>query len=158
MKPAPQVPELYTGPGFHFRVPPGWEVDEERQGDDFTVTVRPLDSSLTAFWSLTVMLGRPAPQTALRTILSAYEEEYAELDAYPVDEQVAGRQAVGRDLEFVCLELTNSAGVRVFRTRDFTGVVLYQSTDTEWEDCSPAFRLITGSLECGWEAGQEDDA
>ena len=90
-------------------------------------------------------------QTTLRTVLRAFEEEYPELDAYPVEQEIAGRRAVGRDLEFVCLELTNTAGVRVFRTRDFTGVILFQATDSEFETCEPAFRMMTGSLTCGWE-------
>lgn len=155
MTPAPALPDLYTGPGFQFRYPSGWFIDEDRDPDELTVTVRPDVDDGTAFWSVTIMLQRPPVQSAMRTIVRAFEDEYSEIDTYPAEQEIAGRRAVGRDLEFVCLELTNTAGVRVFRTKEFTAVVLFQATDSELEQVQSAFRLMTGSLECRWDGGDE---
>jgi hypothetical protein len=151
MFPAKAFPSDYTGPGFHFRYPPGWVVDEDQQDQELTVTVRPEGEETTAFWSLTILPDRPNVQQVLRAVLRAYEEDYPELDTYPVEQEIAGRKASGRDLEFVCLELLNTARLRVFRTRDFTAVVLCQAMDEELEAMEDAFRLLTSSLQCGWE-------
>jgi hypothetical protein len=158
MIPAPATPAAYTGPGFHFRYPGDWTIEEERGDHELTVTVRPHeDEEGTAFWSLTILLERPQVQPALRAVLRAFEESYEELDAYPAEEQIAGRKAVGRDLEFVCLELLNTARLRVFRTRDFTAVVLWQATDEELANYQSGFRTVTGSLQCGWQAAGEEE-
>jgi hypothetical protein len=148
MSPQPAASLEYHGPGFRFRYPVDWGVEEDQPGEEFTVTVRPRGET-TAFWSVTMLRDRPPPQLTLRTILRAFEEEYAELDSYPVEERIAGQEAVGRDLEFFCLELTNSAFVRVLRTRAFTLVILAQATDAELEECRESFALMSGSLECG---------
>lgn len=147
MSPQPAASLEYHGPGFRFRHPVDWGVEEGPPEEEFTVTVRPRGET-TAFWSVTVLRDRPPPQLTLRAILRAFEEEYAELDSYPVEERIAGQEALGRDLEFICLELTNSAFVRVLRTRAFTLVILAQATDTELEECRGAFALMSGSLEC----------
>lgn len=155
MLPASAAPVAYAGPGIHFRHPSDWVVDEERGEDEFTVTVRPEGDEGTAFWSLTLLLQRPAVQPVLKAALRAFEDEYPELDVYPAEQEVAGRKAVGRDLEFVCLELLNTARLRVFRTRDFTAVVLCQATDDEIASRSPVFQMLTGSLQCGWDDGAD---
>lgn len=157
MLPVPAPPVAYTGPGFHFRHPANWVIEEERQEDELIVTVRPDGEDGTAFWSLTILLGRPAVQPTLRAVLRAFEDEYDELDAYPAEQPISGCRAVGRDLEFVCLELLNTARLRVFRTRDFTAVLLWQATDEELPECDPAFRLLTGSLQCGWNSEADSD-
>lgn len=138
----------YHGPGFRFRHPADWVVEEGPDGEEFTVTVHPRGET-TAFWSVTLLRERPPPQLTLRTIVRAFEEEYSELDSYPVEERIAGQNAIGRDLEFLCLELTNSAFVRVLRTSAFTLVILAQATDSELEECRTPFALMSGSLECG---------
>lgn len=144
---APEAQLQYLGPGFHFRYPVDWQVEASAPGDDPTVTVRPADDS-TAFWSVTCLTSRPAPQRVLRTVLRAFEADYDELDSYPATEMIAGREAAGRDVEFVCLELTNTAFLRAVRLRDFTLLVLCQATDGELETCRDAFQLMTQSLAC----------
>ena len=45
-------------------------------------------------------------------------EQYDELDAEAVTEKVAGKELIGYDMNFYCLDLTNTAQVRSFRTPD----------------------------------------
>ena len=59
MAPAPPTPDVYTGPGFHFRFPAGWVIEEERRDDELTVTASPDDDDGTASWSLTIIPARP---------------------------------------------------------------------------------------------------
>ena len=65
--------------------------------------------------------------------LNAFREEYEELDIYPVAETICHRESIARDLEFVCLEMMNSAFLRAFKTDGFTVLILYQGTDRELE-------------------------
>jgi hypothetical protein len=137
----------YTAPGLRFRYPEEWQLAEDRAADELTVTVRP-DADATGFWSITLLFNRPSPDEALRTIEQAFADEYDELDVYPVDAKVARRKALGRDIDFVCFELTNSGCVRVFQTPRFTAVVLYQATDLEMKSLRDEFAQITASIEC----------
>ncbi|MFV0445307.1 MAG: hypothetical protein ACK5Q5_17155 [Planctomycetaceae bacterium] len=156
MSNASAAPEIYVGPGLQFRYPSGWAVEEERTEDQFTVSVFPNEDDGTTSWSVSLLLDRPAPTAALRAALQAFEEAYEDLDAYISEERVSGRKTIGRDLEFICFELTNTAGIRVTRTRDFTALVLFQATDDDLESVRDSFRMLTGSLQFGWGGGEEE--
>jgi hypothetical protein len=142
---------LYSGLGLHFRYPEEWGLSEDRSEQELSVTVRP-DGDSTAFWSATLLFDRPSAEDALQAVVEAFEEEYEEIDVYPADAKVARRDTLGRDIDFVCLELTNSAFVRVFGAARFTVVVLYQATDGELDSLHSDFRQITSSLECELDA------
>jgi hypothetical protein len=63
---------------------------------------------------------------------------------------------VARDIDFVCLELLNSASIRAFRAREFTVLVLFQFTEGERDETGPILERITRSLWCqGEPAGDE---
>lgn len=138
---------VYAVPGLQFRPAESWQLSEEQSERELSLTLRPEGDS-TAFWSLTLLFDRPDPQETLQSVLEAFEEEYEEIDIYPVEQRVARREASARDIEFVCLELTNSAYVRVFQTPRFTAVLLYQATDHEVDAFQPDFDAMTASIEC----------
>lgn len=150
-------PEIYAGPGFQFRYPAGWIVEEERTEDQFTVSVFPDEEEGTTTWSVTLLFDRPAPKAALQAALSAFEEAYQDLDSYPAQEPISGRKTVGLDLEFICFELTNTAGIRVARTKSFTVLVLFQATDADLLEVRDQFRMLTGSLQFGWEPDESEE-
>jgi hypothetical protein len=56
-------------------------------------------------------------------------------------------------VEFVCLELVNSAFLRAFRLGESSALVLYQGTDHELEDTRPILEEISASLQ--WEADED---
>ncbi len=47
--------------------------------------------------------------------LDAMRKEYDDMDAEPVRETIAGYELVGFDLNFFCLDLTNTARIRSVR-------------------------------------------
>ena len=51
----------------------------------------------------------------VQAALDAMRKEYEELDAEPVRETIAGHDLVGFDLNFFCLDLTNTACIRSLR-------------------------------------------
>jgi hypothetical protein len=57
-------------------------------------------------------------------------------------------------MNFYCLDLTNTALVRGFRTADATCIILYQAEDREFATVEPVLRAMTTSL-LRAQAGQE---
>ncbi len=129
--------------GLQFRYPEDWTLDEVRSGDGHTITV---SSPGTSFWCISLFPHRPAPEEVLDTACQAFEDEYEEVDVYEASTEVAGENAAGRDIEFVCLELVNSAVLRAVATPERTILVLYQGTDHELEDTRRMMERITESL------------
>jgi hypothetical protein len=138
----------YQSHGVRFRYPQDWELSEQREGEQISITV---SSPLTAFWTLTLFPDRPDPGDIVAAALDAFYEEYDELDDYPSKTRVCQRPTVGRDVDFVCLELLNSAGIRAFRVRHFTVLVLFQFTEGERDETAPILERITRSLSCAEE-------
>ena len=142
----------YQSHGVRFRYPNEWAVSEQQDEDQISITV---SSPQTAFWTVTLFPGCPEPEDIVAAALDAFHEEYEELDDYPSRVRVCRRRTVARDVDFVCLELLNSAGIRAFRAGRFTVLVLFQLTESEREETAPILDRITRSLSCS--AGKSDD-
>ena len=136
---------IYDSNGVQFRFPQHWELHEERFDDQLTITV---SISETSFWTLSLFSSALQENELMETALDAFREEYEELDIYPVVETICHRESIARDLEFVCLELINSAFLRAFRTNNFTALILYQGTDQELEMTREPLEKISFSLQC----------
>jgi hypothetical protein len=131
---------------FHsvtFRYPKEWEMTEERTDDQLSITI---SSPRTAFWTLSLFPECPAPKDIVDAVLDVFHEEYTELDDYPSKVRVGRRPTVARDIDFVCLDVLNLAGVRAFRAREFTVMVLFQLTEAERDEAGPILDKITRSL------------
>lgn len=137
--------ETYEAHGVRFCYPGDWQVSEQREGSQLSITV---SSPETAFWTLTLLPDCPDPRDIIEAVLDAFRDEYDEMDVYPSRAQVCQRPTVSRDIDFVCLELLNTARVRAFRTGQFTAMVLYQGTDNDFDVSGPVLEKITKSLSC----------
>lgn len=142
--------EIYSAHGVRFRYPPDWEVTEEKRGSDVSITVA---SPETSFWSVTLLPECPDPQRAVESAVQAFQEEYEDVDVYPVEGGLCHRPNIARDIEFVCYELINSAFLRAFRTDRFTALVLYQGTDHELKETRDLMEEISSSLQCDFDDG-----
>jgi hypothetical protein len=136
----------YQAHGVRFRYPSDWEVAEQHEEDQFSITV---SSPATAFWTLSLFASCPKPIDVVQTVLDTFHEEYDEMDAYPSSARIGKRLTVGRDIDFVCLDRLNIAAVRAFRTRSFTAMILFQLTEAERNDVEPILERMTRSLTCG---------
>jgi hypothetical protein len=129
--------------GFEFQYPGFWEVNEQAGEDEFSVTV---SSPATSFWSLSLYYERPRPEALMESALSAFHEEYPDLDVYPLESRLCDRPALSRDIEFLCLDLVNGASLRAVQIGRVTAFVLYQGTDDELETTREVLEAITASL------------
>jgi hypothetical protein len=73
-------------------------------------------------------------------------EEYRELDAEPAAETIGGRGLTGFDLNFYCLDLTNTAQVRTLTAPAAIYLLLCQAEDRDWDELAPVFAAITTSF------------
>ena len=138
------MPAVFDKLGVRFEYPDSWEIDEEEarsSGDTITVY-----SPGGAFWSLNLQPpGLDTDELAL-TAVDAMREEFEQLDAERVTETIDGVELSGYNLNFYCLDLTNTARVRVVEREHATYLVLCQAEDREFKDISAVFDAITVSL------------
>lgn len=135
---------FYDSNGIVFRYPKEWTLTQENHGGELAVTV---ESPGTAFWSILLFRERPHPQHVIESAIETLRGEYEELDIYPSTDQLCGVETVSRDVEFVCLELINSAFLRAFETEHVTALVLFQANDAELEHIKDIMDSISESLE-----------
>ena len=139
----------YHEHGVRFQYPSHWELTERQSPNEVTITV---SSPETSFWSLVMFFDRPSPENLIESAIGAFREEYDEIDVYPAEAMLCARTNVARDVEFVCLDLINSAFVRAFQTSLFSALILYQGTDCELEESKEILESISASLHCDGDA------
>jgi hypothetical protein len=121
--------ETYDDNGIRFQYPDDWELEVTDEGDITTVAVHASDGL--AFALVTLDGARPAPSFVADEALEAMREEYPTLDASPALETIGGHRAVGHDVEFISLDLTNTCAIRCFQTNRRTVLVFGQWSDIE---------------------------
>ncbi len=136
---------VYNSHGVRFRYPGEWELSEQDEGEQISITVSSPQPHA-AFWTVSLFPRGPDPDDLVAAAVDAFREEYNELDDYPSKVRLCKRPTVARDVDFVCLELLNSAGIRAFRAPRFTVLVLFQFTEAERSEAEPILEQITRSL------------
>ena len=141
------MPAVFAHLGVRFQYPENWtlEADDEADGADVTVY-----SPGGAFWSLTIH-DHGEPEELVDEVVRAMREQYDELDSETVEDVIAGQELVGRDLNFYCLDLTNTAEIRAYRDGPRTYLMIWQAEDREFDRVAPIFRAIATSLMAGSE-------
>src|SRR5262249_30986267 len=130
--------------GIRFRYPENWRLEREKSENGWTVTVQSPD---TAFLLVSVDEDMPSTEQVAQTALEALRAEYPELEADECVDSVAGQPAVGHDIRFISLDLTNTCWTRSFYSGRGTVLVMWEANDLELEANEPVLRAITASLE-----------
>jgi hypothetical protein len=131
--------------GISFKYPENWQLDEEeiRAGQSAVTVYSPGGG----FWSVALQTATTAgPAEIAQAALDTMRKEYDDLDADPVSETIAGHDLVGFDLNFFCLDLTNTACIRTLRVRGTTYTIFFQAEDREYNEISPVFAAMTLTL------------
>ncbi len=144
-----RMPAEFKKMGISFQYPDNWTLDEDdalagRQ----SVTVY---SPGSAFWSVSLHPASTDPAQLAQTAIDVMRDEYSEVEADEVSESLAGRELVGYDLSFYCLNMVNAAGIRCLRAGRRTLTVLYQAEDREYDRLEQVFLAMTTSLLNGFE-------
>lgn len=86
------------------------------------------------------------PSELATACLKMMQKEYDNLDAEVTSETIADHEMIGYDLNFYCLDLTNTTHIRSCRTTGATYLVFYQAEDREFDEIAPVFRAMVTSL------------
>lgn len=130
--------------GLDFSYPDSWSVDTDdaREGHAAATVYAPEGG----FWSVSghAVGGRPADLA--EAVVAEMREEYRDLDAEHAVDDVAGHALEGFDLNFYCLDLTNTAQVRTLTTPTAVWLFFCQAEDREWDRIAPVFAAMTTSF------------
>ena len=130
--------------GLRFRYPENWRVEREDSDTGWSVMVQ---SPETAFMLISLHEDMPSADRIAEIALEALHEDYPDLEADDCTDSVAGRPAIGHDIRFFSLDLTNTCWTRSFYSAAGTVLVLCQTNDLELERNEPILRAICASLE-----------
>lgn len=141
------MPALFDKMGIRFQYPDNWTLDESDAAEGlWSVSVQ---SPGGAFWSVFIHPRGVSPREIVRSVVVTMKNEYPDMDVEPVHESIAGKEIEGSDLNFYCLDLTNTALVRAYQTVLATYLILCQADDREFEQVAPVFNAMTHSLLAG---------
>jgi hypothetical protein len=136
---------IYDDRGVRFEYPADWELEVTDDGPRTTVAVQ--SPSGLAFALVTLDASGPAPSEVADEVLAAMRDEYPGLDASPARETIDGHDAVGHDLEFFSLDMTNSCAIRCYQTPRRTVLVFGQWSDLDDEGSAGQIQGVRRSLE-----------
>ena len=136
--------DTFEQDGIHFRYPENWRLEREESETGWTVLLQSPD---TAFFLLSLDEDGPDSDHVANTALEALREDYPDLEADECVDSLAGQPAVGHDIRFTSLDLTNTCWTRSFYSGRGTVLVMWEANDLELDANEPVLRAITASLE-----------
>jgi hypothetical protein len=143
------MPAVYDSLGVRFMYPENWTLDD---GTDDETAPDAKQNSISiyspggAFWSLSIYPPNQVATDLTAEVMRALRGEYTDMDVGTVTETVEGQDLVGYDMNFIYLDMTNTANVRAFQTPRATYVLFYQSEDRELDQIKAVFDAITASF------------
>ena len=130
--------------GIAFDYPDGWEVEiENTAADRCAVTVYAPEGG---FWSVSDQGPDCRDAEVAAAVAAQMRAEYPNLDDEPATTLAAGVTLPGHDINFYCLDLTNTAQIRTLRLPATTYLLFCQAEDREWERVAPVFAAMTASF------------
>lgn len=130
--------------GIRFLYPENWELDRQDTDAGWTVSVQ---SPGTAFFLVSYDAEMPDPELMADTALAALRSEYPGLETDEAVESLAGQPAVGHDVQFFSLDLTNTCWLRSLYCSTGTMLVMWQANDLELDRLGPVLRTICTSIQ-----------
>jgi hypothetical protein len=138
------MPAVFEDGGIKFRYPENWKLEREDSDTGWTVS---LQSPGTAFMMVCLREDMPTADQLAEAALDALREDYPELEVDDCVDSIAGQPAVGHDIRFFSLDLTNTCWTRSFYSNQGTVLLLCQTSDLELENNGPVLKAICASLE-----------
>jgi len=141
------MPAVFDQLGIRFEYPDNWSVDQESL-DPMTVDGEQVvvSSPNTAFWQLSKHPAGAELEGLFDEALSALRTVYQEMEVEPVQSRLEGRDIPGFDVNFYCLDFTNTSWLRGFQTSEATYILLCQAEDRELPTVGPVFLAMLASV------------
>jgi len=142
--------------GLSFDYPDNWALDAgDSAGRYATVTVL---SPGGGFWTVSGHEAGGDPGLLATAVVDQMRDEYREIDVEPASDEVLGCTLSGYDMNFYCLDLTNTAQVRTLPSAGSVHVIFCQAEDREWDRIAAVFAAITTSFVRGLKPGAAGSA
>ena len=138
------MPAEYRAHGLSFAYPENWHLEEtEMQEGEYTVH---LSSPGGAFWMVTVSSPETSPESLAKKALNAILSEYDRVDHTPVERVIGKYRLTGYEMDFIYLDLVNTALILSFAIEKHTIAIYWQSDDRQLDTCEDVFEAITFTL------------
>ncbi len=140
------MPSAFEQSGLHFEYPENWTLDA---GSDDQVEQVVVSSPNTGFWHLSKYSQGAELEPLFDEALAALRAEYPGMETELSTESgqsVEGRPMLAYNVNFICLDLTNTCWLRGFETHDATYLLLCQAEDREFAQVAPVFQAMLASL------------
>jgi hypothetical protein len=138
------MPAEFDESGIRFQYPENWNLEREESDTGWSVSVQ---SPGTAFLMMSLHEDMPSAERVIQTALAALQEVYPDLESDDCVDSLAGQPAIGHDIRFFSLDLTNTCWTRSFYTAQGTVLVLCQTSDLEYDTAEPVLRAICTSIQ-----------
>lgn len=130
---------------IRFEYPDGWEVETTVDGSRTTISLQPPESSAFAFIALDSEGGEP--RELIDEAIDAMRDQYPEIEMDPATETIAGRRAIGYDIEFFYLDVINTCEIRCFATLRHVVLVFGQWSELDRREIADGLETILGTIE-----------
>ena len=129
--------------GVSFSYPDNWTLELDEGDGGWTAS---LHSKETAFLLVTLDRSLPEPRDMVQTAMDALRSEYPTLEADAAVDLLAGEMAVGHDIQFFSLDLSNTCWTRSLYCGAGTLLVYWQANDLELLATESVLRAVCASL------------
>ncbi|WP_029630258.1 hypothetical protein [Zavarzinella formosa] len=129
--------------GVFLEYPDDWTLEEDTVENGWAVS---LNSTSTPYLVLSYRDDVDDPMEMADAVLEGLRESFETLEADEAVETVGGQPAVGYDVHFFHLDLTNTAWIRALPFGAGSLLILAQTCDTELEDFEPLFQEMMAGM------------
>ncbi len=135
--------QTFERDGIVLEYPDDWTFEEDKVDAGWTVS---FNSPTTAYMVVSYQDDVGDPTDMADAALEGLRESYETLEADDAVEAVGGQPAVGYDVHFFHLDLTNTAWIRTLPAGTGSLLVMAQTCDTELDDIEPLFQEMMAGM------------
>jgi len=142
--------------GIEWGYPLNWTLDVEADGEGGTGWTATATSPQTAFFLACLRPDIADPAELATTTLETMQVEYSTLEPQEVIGSLAGRPAIGYDIDFITVDVTSFTMIRCMNTAYGVLLVLAQVADYDREYHEPVLREMLASVRIHDEDDHDD--
>ncbi|MCA9231562.1 MAG: hypothetical protein KDA57_13005 [Planctomycetales bacterium] len=139
------MPAILELSGLRIEYPENWSVELSDEGQEAGQVI--ISSPETAFWHLSQHPPDAELEPIFDEVLAALRDEYGDIEVEPASQgNLEDFDLEGYNVNFICLDLTNTCWLRVCRTPSASLLLICQAEDREFERVSAVFLAMLASV------------